>query len=453
MKLTSVVIDNVGIIRKLEIPCSGGIIVISGANGTGKTTALRAVQCVIDGGHQPELIGPYGKDATVELTFDNGWRFRRTWNQKGYTLKGWSADGGKIDSPAKTLQELFESDYSLNPTGLIEAKPADRVAFLHKAMPMEFTAEEVSRATGEPATRFQPVMRVDGLDRVREGRYEQRTVANVQLRKLKESRDKMAESLPDGDPLTRTWIETAEGIDGQGKPVPDAVNPLDEVRTLDKKLQQATESLHLALVSWKADLDNMLAEFNQKEQAEMEAIRVKYANLRREARSASERITAEERKPFDNYIAQVAGELAAAQERAQHIARLEGLRDAIRGVDREMQAAQDEAVRLDNAVKNLDELKRRKLETLPIPDVEVRDGQIYYEGKNFETQLNTAKQYLLSTQIAALTLDKFPFLIVDNTEAMDEQNRREYIEGLKECGFQAMLAAVEDESPLVVAVV
>ena len=453
MKLTRVYIENVGIIRKMEIPCNGGIIVVSGANGTGKTTVCRAVQCVIDGGHQTDLIGPYGAKATVELEFDNGWNFRRDWTQKGYTLKGWSADGGKIDSPAKTLQELFESDYSLNPTGLIDANPQDRVAFLHKAMPMEFTAEEVARATGEPASRFQPVMRVDGLDRVREGRYEQRTVANVQLRKLKESRDKMAESLPDGDPLTQTWIETAEGIDGHGKPVPDPVNPLDDVRTLETKLWQAKETLQRAIDGWRNDLQAVLDKLTAEETAELDAVRKRYDTDRTKARTAFDKLVSTERKPFDYYVAQCAGELAVAQERAQHVAKLEGLRDAIRGVDRQMQAAQDDAVRLDNAVKNLDELKRRKLETLPIPGVEVKDGQIYYEGKNFDTQLNTAKQYLLSTQIAALTLDKFPFLIVDNTEAMDEQNRREYIEGLKECGFQAMLAAVEDEAALSVTVV
>jgi hypothetical protein len=287
-------------------------------------------------------------------------------------------------------------------------------------------------------------MRVDRLDDIRQGRYDQRTVANVEWRKLKESRDKMAESLPDGDPLTYTWMETAPGLDGEAKQVPAAVNPLDEVRALERKLSQARESLASAVAGWKADLDSLLGSFNQQEQAELEAVRVKYTQLRAEARAAAEKLIAEERRPFDQYIERAAGELAAAQERAQQVAKLEGLRDAIRGVDRQMQAAQDQALRLDNAVKNLDELKRRKLETLPIAGVEVRDGQIFVDGLNFETQLNTARQYLLSAQIAALTAKEWPFLVVDNIEAMDEANRREFIEGLAASGYQAVVAVVDD---------
>lgn len=448
MRLTRVYIENVGGVRKLEIPCDGGLVIVSGANGTGKTSVLNAVRCVIEGGHQPELIGPYGKQATVELHFDNGWKFRREWNQKSYTLKGWSADGGKIDSPAKTIQALFESEYSLNPTGLINADPKDRVSFLHKALPLDFTAEEIARATGEAASRFAPVVRVEELDKIRQGRYEQRTVANVEWRKLKESRDKMAESLPDGDSLTLTWVDTEPGMDGQSKPQSAPIDPLDEVRTLERKLTQARDSLQSALSGWKADLDSLLNQLNREEKEEQEAIRLKYSTLRSDARVAAERLVTEERKPFDEYIERAAGELAAAQERAQQVAKLEGLRDAIRNVDKQMKHAQDEAVRLDNAVKNLDELKRKKLETLPIPGVEVRDGQLYVDGLNFETQLNTARQYLLSAQVAALTMKDFPFMIIDNTEAMDEENRRMFISGLAESGFQCVMAAVEDGKPL-----
>ena len=452
MTLTTVDLQNVGIIRKLTITCNGGVVVVSGANGTGKSTVLTAIRTIFSGGSAPELIGPYANEYLIELVFSNGWRFRRTENKKGYTLKGWSADGGKIDSPAKTLQELFDSDYSLSPTGLIDAKPADRVAFLHKAMPLLFSDAEVANAVGPDVHRGGGPFNVDQLDRLRDGYYEERRLANVEHRKLKESRDKMAEALPDNDPLTRTWVETAEGIDGQGKPVPAPVNPLDEVAALQKKLGQAQDSLHQALNGWKGDLDKGLATLAQEENAALDKVRAEFNALRERARAMHAEHVATQRPAFDEYIRGVSGQLAAAQERAQQIAKLEGLRDAIRGVDRQMQAAQDRAVGLDNAVKNLDELKRKKLEKLPIPGVEVRNGQIFVDGLEFETQVNTARKYLLSAQLAALTMKDLPFLIMDNIEAMDEENRRYLIEGLAEGGFQCIVAAVEDDKPLTVEV-
>jgi DNA repair ATPase RecN len=453
MKLTRVLIENVGVIRSLLIPCDGGIVIVQGRNGSGKTTVLRAIQSVFEGGHQPDLIGPHSEKATVELTFDTGWRFVRTWTAKKFELKGWSADGGRIDSPAKTLQALFDSDFSLNPTGLIDAAPKDRVAFLHRAMPLTFSAAEIAEATSEPASRFAGTLKIEELDRIRMGRYDSRRDANVEWDRLKKTREHMVSTLPDGDPLRFTWMETAEGIDGQAVAVPEPVNPLDEVRTLETKLLQARESLANATAGWAEEYRRQLGASKTEMEAEIDAIREKYAKRAEAARAVYEAEVADMRKPFDAYIERYAGELAAAQERAQQQAKLEGIRDSIRALDGQIKAAQERSIALDNAVKGLDDLKRRKLETLPIEGVEVREGQIYVNGLNFDTQLNTAKQYLLSTQIAALTMDEFPFLIVDNAEAMDEGNRREYIEGLRACGYQAVIAAVDDEKPLTVEVV
>lgn len=454
MKLVRACIENVGLISKLDIPCNGGIVVVTGKNGSGKTTVLRAIKSVFEGGHQPDLIGPHAPQAVVELEFDNGARYRREWSKAKFTLKGWSRDGGRIDSPAKTLQALFDSEFSWNPTGLIDAKPSERVEFLHKAMPLVFTRGEVAEATGDPAAYFDETMDVDRLSKIRDGRYDKRREANVEWDRLKKTRETMVSTLPDGDPLRFTWMDTAPGIDGQAKPVPEPVNPLDEVRRLEKGLQEARETLQRALDEWRGSYDQIVGGINAEEQAELEAVRKKYDDKRASAQRSYEQLIAVERKPFDGYIERAAGDLAAAQERAQQQAKLEGVRESIRQLDEQITKAQAEAVRLDNAVKNLDELKRKKLETLPIPGVEVRDGRIYVDGLDFETQVNTARQYLLSTQIAALTLgEDFQFLVVDNTEAMDETNRRLYIEGLRESGFQAVLAAVDDEKPLTVEVV
>jgi energy-coupling factor transporter ATP-binding protein EcfA2 len=448
VKLTRAYIENVGLVGKLEIPCNGDIVVVSGRNGSGKTTVLRAIQSVFQGGHQPDLIGPAGPQAVVELDFDNGWKFRREWSKKKYDLKGRSADGRKLT--VTDLQAFVDSDFSLNPTGLIDAPAKERVEFLHRAMPLSFTRDEVAKACGEPASRFAETIKIDDLDRIREGRYDSRREKNVEWDRLKKTRETMVAALPDGDPLRFTWMDKAEGLDGQAVAVPDPVDPLVAVRDLETKLQQARKSLLDAVESWRSVFEETVAGINAEEQAELDAVRKRFEEQRNKAREAYERIAASERKPFDDYIERMAGELAAAQERAQQQARLEGVRDEIRKLDTDIVRVQDEAVRLDNAVKALDELKRQKLDKLPIEGVEVRGGQIFYEGKNFDTQLNTAKQYLLSTQVAALTRGEFPFMIVDNCEALVGDERREYIEGLAASGFQVVAAFAEEDKPLTI---
>lgn len=49
--MSSVVIENVGAVKKVEIPIpeGGGVVVLRGRNGRGKSTALQAVQAAARG--------------------------------------------------------------------------------------------------------------------------------------------------------------------------------------------------------------------------------------------------------------------------------------------------------------------------------------------------------------------------------------------------------------------
>ena len=454
MKVSRITLQNTGIIRSLEIPCNGAVIEVSGANASGKSTIINAITALIEGGSHPELIGPNGESCLIEMEFDSGDKFQRVEGPKGYTLKGYRGDGSKIGSPAKELQSLV-SGLSLNPTGLVDAKPADRVKFLQNAMPLSFTADEAAEATGDHPSTLPRVMDLQRFTAYRDGKYERRREANVALRDKESTRHEWAKALPDGDPLKSSRAESAAEA-YQSDAAADC-------QSISLQLEEAKANLHESMRVWSIDYDRLREEISEKESQEIEAIRVEMQGRMDAVRTAKQQerndlyekymeMIAAERKPLDDGITALISKLAAAQQRLADEQRQQGIRDSIIKLDREIQQKQDEANRLNDAVQNLDRLKREKLDALPIPGVEVRDGEIYFNGLSFDRQLNTAQKYLLSFQIAALTLGELPFLIFDGAEALDAANKAAFIEGMKDAGFQVVMATVVDDAPLTVQV-
>jgi len=466
VKLASITLKNTGIIQSLFLPCispdgsDGSVVLISGANATGKSTILNAVATMFEGGSNPDLIGPAGDEYVIEIVFDNGWRFTRTESASGYELKGFYPEGGKINSPATTLKKLMADPNAFSPTGLVDAAPKDRAKFLQAAIPMEFTEREIREAAaGALAGAALPkVMDATRFASLREGMYDQRREINVRLTQLRATRRTLAESLPEGDPMrfAKRAYDAATGA--EIKPETPAIS---EVEDLKEQLESAKKLLARTLEGWRGDAQVLRDGITQAEQAEIEAIR-RDAEVRMEAVRAAKQIerdelqvkyestVAEMRGPYDEDIEDITKELAAAEQRASDERRMQGVRDSITTLDAEIEQKDADAVQRDEAVKGLDELKRRKLDSSPLPGVEVRDGVIYYDGLNFDTQLNTAQQYLLSFQVAALTRGEHDLrlMIFDQAEALDSENRAAFIDGIKAAGYQVLMAEVVDGKPL-----
>lgn len=480
MRLEEIRLENTGIIDSLVIDCrprensAGSVVILRGKNGTGKTTIIRAVQTMFDGGSFPDLIGPNGDSYSVEITFDNGDRFQRIENAKGYTLKGWNSDGSIIKSPAKTLQQLA-SGLALDPTGLVDAAPKDRVKFIQDALPLSFTRQDIVRAgcgtcggctAGEPldrsgkwhgskpctATDLKPVYDLAGFTSFRDGKYSRRRDANVEAKDLHATRKNVAAALPEGDIL-----RTARTGSGEANAAPAGPTVRDEVAAKERELAEARKALSLAMVDWHGDYQRIREEIAEQEQlamdeirremeARIEAVHAAKNTEREELRRKYTETVEEEKKPYEAEIERLTADLGAAREKLEQLNRLEGVRQSLAQLDERIEAKDDEALALDEQVKALDALKIEKLNSQPIPGVEIRDGQIYYNGLNFETQTNTARQYVLSFQVAALTIpeDGLPFFLFDKAESLVGTEREYFIEGMKEAGFTVLMADADE---------
>jgi predicted ATP-dependent endonuclease of OLD family len=448
MRVESVEIWNIKGIDHLLIK-TGSITVLKGSNETGKSSVLDAIRCVFSGGHSPELIRRGAEKGEVLLTLDNGTTIRRTITAKESKARILTADGARIPKEETFLKGLASS-FAFDPMAFLEGKSKEqrdrRLKFVLEALPIEFTRDEVTRAAGSQAK--QATYTLDELQAFRDGRYQRRREINKELDDLHATRRTIAQVLPDGDILKFANSES------KGAMPPSTVKA--EHSESVRALSEAKERLGQALTEWRQTLIGEqqainLAEFEEIEairremEQRMEAVRAAKNNERELLATRYEELVAQERKPFDAEIETAAGREAQLRQQMENEAKLQGVRESIASIDKQIKGKESEAVDLDDAVKALDELRRQKLDSLPIEGVEVRGGEIFYNSLPFD-QLNTQNKIFLACQIGALKFGGLPLMICDQIEQVDDLRWQEFCDAVRGSGFQVIAARVDVET-------
>ncbi|MEX0667948.1 MAG: AAA family ATPase, partial [Acidimicrobiia bacterium] len=70
--LDELAVRNLGVIKEATIWPTAGLTVITGETGTGKTLLLGAVRLLLGADGRPDLVGPFGEEASVEGRFIDG---------------------------------------------------------------------------------------------------------------------------------------------------------------------------------------------------------------------------------------------------------------------------------------------------------------------------------------------------------------------------------------------
>ena len=103
-----------------------------------------------------------------------------------------------------------------------------------------------------------------------------------------------------------------------------------------------------------------------------------------------------------------------------------------------------EAAQQTKAVEDIEAYKAELLAGLPIPGVEVIDGEIYREGVQFD-RLNTSQQVGIAIEIAKLSAADLGIVCVDGCELMDSAHLEELRRQAAESGLQMFITRVTDD--------
>jgi hypothetical protein len=420
------------------IDCEAPVVIISGRNWEGKTTILKVLKS-LHHEHDARLIRQGCTEGRAIYEYTDGTVIEHVFRLGGSDRIIRHADGRVIRTGTKKQIEELATGWGIDPMMLVTEKDKQkRKKFLLNVLPINFSKQEIDARLGE-ATRLAGEIDLAVFDQfaeaLREKRKDQRkTVKNYEAMLAENERQIPAREETD-------WFERAKEITTQLNAERSALD--SEVTT--RRSQNVID--HNIL---QAKLDAEIAEIR----AEAER---KIANAKQAAQCESEALEASKNRAIDHIFTKHQSEIdrlisakAEAEAKAKNQQQIEGVRKLIEQTREHIREEGRKADLLDDQVKSCEELRNEKLSQLPIKGIEIKDTEIFYNGKDFDAQLSTSEQIEASMKICALAAGKLPVMILDQAESLDEIREAEIIEKAKRNGFQVFMTKVVRGKPLTI---
>lgn len=419
-------IQNIGGLEEFHAEL-GAINLVVGENGTGKSSVLNALEIVLGGGSDPDLIHNKHDHGEVLLTLSDGTTVHKSMERDGSAdLKIRTRDGGAVKAPATYLKTLA-AGLGFDPIAFLESDPKERAAFLLQNLPLTFSADSVNDALGSPI--LSAPVTLQKLNELRLGNYDERTSLNRKTRDLEGTIKDMERALP-ADP-GKNWSAERDRLSGKLSTVGA------EIRTLASQIELEAE---------------------QEKTRKRSEIQEKIAALNRElsdhlvvVEKTAAATLAESTATLESERASLSEELGTAKARADQEQQAVGIRNAIVDRKKALEGHISEEMRLSKVIERLDKLKHAKLKELPIDGLDLKvDSKgrpvILIGGLPLD-KLNRQQQLYVAIQAVSLAEGKLPLILCEAAE-LDDKHIEELSEAAKGAGLQLVLARWKNHSPL-----
>lgn len=445
--ITRIEFENVGGTESMVIEPKP-LTIIRGGNGAGKSTVMKAFREFFDGGYDSTIIRKGSEKATIKVTFSDGSYGIRVINGKSRksTVELFSPEGEKLRPAQERVSELAEG-FSFDPLAILTAKKADRLKYLEEFLDVPLAIEEVMEAVKEAdlAHGFNPRENAFvNIDRLYEVAYSQRTKINVEADNLRGAVQVVRQGVPtlneDGKDWAKAEADAALAYREASENLKVAKQAIEEQagaarKAEDAKLNSAKDAAEAeyqrAIAVAKEARDKQIAQAHATASANKETIaRMETDELQR-LQAELGGIVAETRAAYDQ-----AREQLAAWNKAT------GARDQIAKLEVQIKEKAGRALFLTNVLKRLKDLRAEKQKSNPIPGLEVRDGEIFYEGVEFDA-VNTGKRMELCIRMATLRSTKCPIIIVDDAVNIDDANWEAFVAAARQSNLQIVAARLD----------
>lgn len=469
MPLTRLEIENILGIERLDI-VPGTLTVVAGRNGVGKTSFLESVRFLMLGGNDSSLLRRGAEKGLVRGTFSDGKVITRTIGPKGSAVDVRIPVEGvvtKVSAPQAYLNQLI-GELAMDPLALLTCPENKQAEYLTDLVSPEVSDAEIREAAGVPV----PRMKANGLERiavVRKLVYDERTAVNRTASDKATTAAQLRETLPpDGATATADLVELRANRAELAEQLTAAEKDAAAKRkTTEKAAASARETAVEAIkANAQAELDSIredaaerIRTIERERDSALERVKER-AREQAEAKATEERAACasaerQEREVLESVRAMLGGALAEqdtiialAEAAEKEHARAEKTREILAAAEREGAEAKAKSAALTAALGRLDALRAKLLAELPIPGLEIRDGQVVFEDMPLR-RLNTAAQMGVALKVAMLRAGKAGLIVVDHAEAFDPPNLAAWKAAAAEAGLQWFLGERTD-GPLTV---
>lgn len=419
MQVTHIKISNILGIESLEIE-AGKFTTVSGMNGTGKTSVIEAIQACLKGGHDATLLRKGADKGEVVLVLDDGSQVSKRVTAAKSEQLCIDAQGRKSTRPAESIKALVDA-LSVNPIEFLTVPKKQQVAALLEAMPMKVDAEKLGNLAGVVIDQHTAELHaIDAIEVVRKMVYDERTGLNRAQKEKANTVKQMTEALPD-----------VPAVDA-----PDEADLRQELSDLDAALQAELTRIDTKLEVIQAAYDKGVADLRAQIDEATEELN-KNKLLAAEKKAAVRNKSGELKADINNKLSLI----DAAREQ---VARAEGARETIRTMTSEAESLLAQAQGCTAALEAIEEYKSSLLSSLPIPGLEVRDGEIYADGIVFD-RLNEAQKVRIAVELAKLRAGALGLVCVDGIERLDPVAFEAFREQAIDSGLQMVVSRVTAE--------
>jgi len=441
VKISRIEIDNLLGTEHVAFPM-GTATVVSGGNGSGKTSILRAVMRFFEGGHDPSIRRrlptpgrPFAEKGMARLTLDSGATVTMTVTEKRTVYEIVDAHGLAVPETPRQFLEKLGTSMSVDPATVlsidVSTTPGKRklIEALLNVMPITFVAGELPALCG--ATSDVGLAEFDGFQKAI---MESRRRVGVEARDSEGTIRDLSQSLPAAGEEA-DWPTEVIRLESERR---------ERERIESEKLHRLEKDVAAEKAGLEKDADDqrtaLRQEFQRQADTATAALDVALSDLEDRLKAAQD----EARAAAEPAREQIVGELATAREKAAQHERAEGARQTIGKMQARYREKTLEYERYSRALEQMERVRKTKLEALPVSGLEFDGDNVRVDGVEWPN-VNKARLGSIAYQICALRAGDLPFLILDDTEHCDRETWRGVLDAAVSGGFQVLAARVDEE--------
>lgn len=421
MNIDKVKINSILGIEHLEFD-AGKFNVISGPNGKGKTSVLEAIKAATTGGHDATLLRKGSDKGEIVLVLDDGTEIQKRVTERASPLTV-VQDGEKAKRPTDVLKALTDM-LSVNPVDFLRAPKKDRVRVLLESMPIVADCDKLAEISGVPVKADVSIHGLAVIDAVRKQVFDDRTGTNRAVKEKDATINQLRLAMPDAP----------AGVTGGEDELQAKLEAAREAK--DTELERVTTKLEGIKDTYRQKIEAIQAEA----QSQVDALRTELAGI--ESKAAKQRELTINR--FNDSAVPLQEALGAIRADRNASAKREQALETITLMESELEELKQDAERQSKALEQIDQYKLDLLASLPIPGLEIIDGELFRDGIAFD-RLNTSQQVSIAFELAKLRAGELGVICLDGLELMDSAHFEELKKQAADSDVQLFITRVSDQ--------
>jgi hypothetical protein len=422
--------------------------IVSGRNGSGKTSIIESLRYCIGSGHDPSVIRVGEEAATVEIRTDDDTVIKCRVTAKSTTRTITDSQGRKITRSAEYIASIVNA-LSLDPVAFLDMPPKQQVTTLLHAIPSRLTAQDlaflpVKVMAGVNLDRHALEVLGDSKHGITGALYQERAEINRLAKDKRATATEMRRNLPEA-PAEGNWDQELASVMGELKALQTGTK--QRILGVEADARTAVESARDLAQAKKDEI---------REQAEREIQRVRDEAAARMDRIETERLAVAHKADESRQAALAAidaeyqprfrvlnEQIAKAKTMVEAHAKAEQTRTFIDSQESEARKLEADSDKLTKALEKIDGLKARLASELPVPGLEIGEDGLTLGGVPF-ARVNKARRIQVALSIAKLQSGELPLICIDDLEHLDAESMEAFRQAAEASGLQFVAARVTD---------